>query len=427
MEISSRSIAHRINSWLRDFRGLTPERVEFYSGVLLVAYLAAAIGQLFHCHGLIFKSGAGIGGDFVSNYAASLASLKGDSASVYDIHQHSLREGAILGKKNFGLMGFYYPPMFLLIVLPLSLMPFVASWVVFESATLAGYLAVIQRIAPVRPGLWLAITFPAVIINFMCGQNGFLTTALMGGGLLLLERWPLFAGFVFGLMAYKPQFAVLIPLALIVARQWRALVGTAVSAILFAAVSVVVFGSPAWEAFIRSATFTQKIVLERGGITFSTMQTMFGAIRMWDGSVALAYMFQAAIALYAAAAVVWVWQSRGPFAFKAATLAVGSLMVSPFVMQYDLVLLALPIAWLGMEGFEHGFLPYEKTVLAAAWILPRITLAVTQTAKIPIAPIVMVVLMTAILRRAKRSQSSDLVLSADQSGQERLAGAAIPR
>jgi hypothetical protein len=359
---------------------------------------------------MIFESGANIGGDFINPYAASIAALKGDPASVYDIHRQHLQEAAVTGGRDLGVMGsFTYPPMYLLIVIPLSMLPFIASWVVFESVTLAGYLAVLQRIAPIPVGLWLAITFPAVIINFMCGQNGFLTTALIGGGLLLLDRWPLLAGFLFGLMAYKPQFAILIPIALIAARRWRAFVATAVSAILFASVSLAVFGAPTWRAFVGGIAFTQKIVLERGAIDFSTLQTIFGAIRMWGGSVEVAYVFQAVVAIFAASAVVWVWHSSRPFALKAATMAVGSLMVSPYVLQYDLVLLALPIAWLAMEGFEKGFLPYEKVVLSLAWILPRVSLPVSQSAKIPIAPIVTIALMTAILRRAGHRQPASLV------------------
>ncbi|MGB8413813.1 MAG: glycosyltransferase family 87 protein [Candidatus Binatus sp.] len=392
--------AHRFTSWLRDPSWLTVQRVTFYSGVLLLAYLAAAIAQLFHSHHMIFESGACVGGDFVNPYAASIAALKGDPASVYDIHRQHLQEVAVMGGKDFGVLGFHYPPMYLLIVLPLSMLPFIASWVVFEAVTLGGYLAVLRRIAPVPLGLWLAITFPAVIINFMCGQNGFLTTALTGGGLLLLDRWPLLAGFLFGLMAYKPQFAILIPLALIAGRRWRALIATAISTILFAAASLAVFGAPAWRAFVGSIAFTQKIVLERGAINFPMLQSIFGAIRMWGGSVEVAYVSQAVVAIYAASAVVWVWQTRRPFALKAATVAVGSLMVSPYVLQYDLVLLAIPIAWLAMEGFEKGFLPYEKAVLSVAWILPRVSLPVSQSAKIPIAPIVIIALLTAILRRA---------------------------
>ncbi len=395
---------HRFTSWLRDPSWLTVQRVTFYSGVLLLAYLAAAIAQLFHAHHLIFASGACVGGDFVNPYAGSIAALKGDPASVYDIHRQHLQEVAVMGSTDTGVLGFHYPPMYLLIVLPLSMLPFIASWVVFETVTLGGYLAVLRRIAPIPLGLWLAITFPAVIINFMCGQNGFLTTALIGGGLLLLDRWPLLAGLLFGLMAYKPQFAILIPLALIVGRRWRALIATAISTILFAAASLAVFGASTWRAFIGGIPVTQKIVLEQGAINFPTLQSIFGAIRMWGGSVEVAYVFQAMVAIYAASAVVWVWQTSRPFALKAATLAVGSLMVSPYLLQYDLVLLALPIAWLAMEGFEKGFLPYEKAVLSVAWILPRVSLPVSQGAKIPLAPIVIIALMTAILRRASRRE-----------------------
>jgi alpha-1,2-mannosyltransferase len=396
---------HRLDGLLRDPTWLTRSRILFYSGVLMLAYVVAAIAQMLHSHHMILKSGSGIGGDFVNIYAASIAALRGDPAAVYNIHLQHVQEAAVMGT-DFGVLGFHYPPMYLLMVLPLSMLPFIVSWILFETATLAGYIAVVRRIAPVSPGLWLAITFPGVIVNFTCGQNGFLTTALIGGGLLMLDRAPILAGLLFGLMSYKPQFALLIPLALIAARRWRAFAATAVTAILFAAASFAVFGPSTWHAFLVSVQFTQKIVLEQGGIPMYTLQTVFGAIRMWGGSVGLAYALQAAVALYAAAAVIWIWQSDRPFALKAAALAAGSLMVSPYVLQYDLVLLALPIAWLAMEGYQQGFLPYEKTMLLAAWILPRIGLAVSQMAKIPIAPIVIVALMTAIIRRATYSESA---------------------
>jgi hypothetical protein len=259
----------------------------------------------------------------------------------------------------------------------------------------------------------------------MCGQNGYLTTALIGGGLLLLDRSPLLAGCLFGLMSYKPQFAVLIPLALIAGRQWRALAATAVSATVFAAASLAVFGLPAWRAFLSSATFIQKTVLEQGGVKFSLLQSPFGAIRMLGGGVDAAYVVQAMVAIYAAATVVWVWRGNSPFALKAATLAAGTLMVSPFVQQYDLVLLALPIAWLAMEGFQKGFRPYEKAILAVAWILPRISVPTTQSVKISIAPIVITVLMTTILMRARRGDSAAHTGGADQIRQGPFETAAI--
>ena len=70
--------------------------------------------------------------------------------------------------------------------------------------------------------LLLALAFPAVFVNIGHGHNGFLTAALIGAGLLMLDRRPILAGILFGLMAYKPQFGVLIPLVLAATGRWRA-------------------------------------------------------------------------------------------------------------------------------------------------------------------------------------------------------------
>jgi hypothetical protein len=60
-----------------------------------------------------------------------------------------------------------------------------------------------------------------------------------------------------------------------------------------------------------------------------------------------------------------------------------------------------------MEGFEKGFLPFEKVVLVLSWILPRIAVPIATMAKIPIGPIVIIVLMTAILRRSRHREAVD--------------------
>jgi hypothetical protein len=69
----------------------------------------------------------------------------------------------------------------------------------------------------------------AVFINAVGGQNNTWTAALFGGGLSLLERRPLLAGGLLGLLIYKPQFGLLIPVALLAGRHWRASKGVAVS------------------------------------------------------------------------------------------------------------------------------------------------------------------------------------------------------
>jgi hypothetical protein len=61
------------------------------------------------------------------------------------------------------------------------------------------------------------------------GQNSTWTPGLFGGGLSLLERRPLLAGGLLGLLIYKLQLGLLIPVALLAGRHWRASEGLAVS------------------------------------------------------------------------------------------------------------------------------------------------------------------------------------------------------
>ncbi len=90
--------------------------------------------------------------------------------------------------------------------------------------TLAAYIAAIAGILGLRTGVLFALGFPAAIWNITAGQNGFLTAALIGGTLGLLERHPALAGICLGLLTYKPQFGLLFPIVLIADRRWLTIV-----------------------------------------------------------------------------------------------------------------------------------------------------------------------------------------------------------
>jgi alpha-1,2-mannosyltransferase len=84
----------------------------------------------------------------------------------------------------------------------------------------------------------------------------------------------------------------------------------------------------------------------------------------------------------------------------AAALATGVLLTTPYMMDYDLVILALPIAWIALEGRRSGFLPYEKSLLALVWLLPLFARSLAGHALIPVAPLAMLLLLADIARRA---------------------------
>ena len=145
--------------------------------------------------------------------------------------------------------------------------------------------------------LLLALAFPAVLINLGHGHNGFLTAALITSALMQLQKNPTLAGVLFGLMAYKPQFGVLVPLVLLAGGYWRAFFAAAATVATLTVIVTAAFGLDVWHAFFDSLAFTREVVLERGDTGWHKIQSVFSWVRMWGGGVTLAYVLQASSAL----------------------------------------------------------------------------------------------------------------------------------
>jgi hypothetical protein len=160
------------------------------------------------------------------------------------------------------------------------------------------------------------------------------------------------------------------------------------------------FGVDVWSAFLATGTFTRTVVLEQGGTGWYKIQSVFSWVRMWGGGIALAYAAQGAVMLLVAAALTWLWRSPAAFPLKAAGLLIGSLLATPYSLDYDLMLLAPAIAYLALDGFARGFAPWEKTVLAALWIVPLIARSVPQATLIPLAVPILLLAFILLLRRA---------------------------
>jgi hypothetical protein len=259
---------------------------------------------------------------------------------------------------------------------------------------------VIHRIAPQRIALLLAAAFPPVLANLTHGHNGFLTTSLLGGGLAALRTRPVAAGVLFGLLAYKPQFGALIPFALAAGGHWRAFLAAAVTVVTVVAGSVMWFGAGIWTTFFESLDFTTKVVLEAGGTSWFKQQSAFALVRRLGGTVDLAYLVQIALAVACVAAVIRLWHSSARFEIKAAGLAVGTLLATPYLFDYDMLALAPAIAFLGINGLANGFSNYEKSVLAFAWIAPFFTRSVGAVTPVSLGLAAMLLLMGVILVRA---------------------------
>jgi alpha-1,2-mannosyltransferase len=404
---------------LRSGVWLTPARARGYSLILLSLSVVAVVGWIALSDGLIDRNGKPIGTDFSSFYAAGSLVLEGRAGDVYNMAAHYAREQQIFGTAT-PYYGWLYPPIFLLLAAPLASMPYPVALAVWQVSTFVLYLAVIgvivdrmgKRGMAIGP-TWLAVAvgFPAVLINLGHGQNGFLTAGLFGAALLALPAHQLLAGALFGLLAYKPQFALVVPVALLAAGQWRAVVAAGITVMALVGITGLVFGVDLWLAFAASTETSRKLLLEQGDVGFEKLQSVFAAVRMWGGGIPLAYATQGIVSVVVLCGTAWTWHSDCDRDLKSALLVVATLLASPHVLDYDLVMLALAIAFTVSAGSAGGFRDYEISLLAAAWIVPLVTRGIAGVTAIPLGLLVLLALYGFGLRRATQDPTGLAVRS----------------
>ncbi|MCP4617515.1 MAG: DUF2029 domain-containing protein [Bradyrhizobium sp.] len=385
---------------------LTAARARGYSLILLVICTLAFAGWIAISDGLIDRNGKPIGTDFSNVYAAGSLTWQGRAAEAYEPALQHAAEKAIFGGRDVPFYGWHYPPFFFAVAFLVAAVPYgwgLALWLV---ASFAAYLAMLRAIVARPETLLIGAAFPAVFVNIGHGHNGFLTAALLGGALLLLDRRPWLAGVLIGLLVYKPQFGVLIPIALLAGARWNTIAAAGLTVGAVVAVSFATLGVDVWHAFFESMKFTQTIVLEQGGTGWEKIQSIFSASRNWGANVATAYAIQGTLALLLAASIAWLWYSDAAFELKAAALALASLLATPYVLDYDLVVLAVAIAFVARHGFARGFHDYEISLCVAAWLVPLLSRSIAGATGIPLGLIVMLAFYVIVLRRAVRNHAT---------------------
>jgi hypothetical protein len=336
---------------------------------LAMANLAYLIASYVQGTWLVGPNGLAIESDFVNVWAAGHLVLQGNPALAYDWPAHKAIEEMAVGHSFQGYFGWHYPPMFLFFAATLAMFSYVTAYLAWVLVTFPAYVIVVRQITAERQGILLALAFPAILSNFVVGQNGFLTAGLIGGALLTLERRPILAGIFVGLLTYKPHLGLLFPIALIAGGHWRVIASATVTTLVIALASLLAFGTETWIAFFHSISHTSQAFLSDGWANFGKLQTLFGLLRTLGAPEAIAWSAQIALALAAAVTIALIWRSDKPFELKAAALGAGAALATPYLYTYDLVVLAVPLAFLYRLGRRGGFMIYEIGLIMLACAL----------------------------------------------------------
>ncbi len=265
---------------------------------------------------------------------------------------------------------FAYPPSFLLLIWPLALLGRTASYVVFVLVTLAFYLAAIGRRPWRRPIMLLGLIAPATVLTITAGQNGLLTGALLIGGCRLLERRPVLAGVLFGLLSCKPQLGVLIPVALMAAGMWRVIAAAAATVLASVVASGAAFGWDMWARWMHALFGLTRFVSAQPKL-YQLMPTVSANLHLLGAPPWLALAAQLGAAGLAAAGVWWSWR-RGPGRVPTAVLQVGTFLATPYAFFYDLPILTNALLEIALDRLDtnEAFAGGELLAMAAAVVLP---------------------------------------------------------
>lgn len=335
-----------------------------------------------------------IGRDFAQFWAVAVMTWQGEALGAFSASLEPQLE-QMLGA-DVGFMNFPYPPPALLYLLPLAALPYLASLIAWLLSTFAALAVLIRRHVTPAPLLLIGFVLsPASIVNIVSGQNGYLSTFLLCGGLLLLERRPVLAGLLIGLLSYKPQLGLLLPFLLMAGNHWRAFVAASVTVLALIGASFVFPGLEAWRLYLSEVAPHQMTYMQHGtGIYQQMTPSYFMAGRVLDLGLPVAWSLQALASLGALAAILWSQRQQGPAELKIAVALVAVFLATPYAFTYEMLIVYVAILLAG-RCFDES--RGERLVFVLVWLFPVFAIFLP----VPIGPVLLTALLVVFLRRLR--------------------------
>lgn len=393
-------------AFLRDAPWLNRARTRAYAFILALGMFLALsfefVSMFLGRHPWAPSTDPGKAGpaDFVSFWCAGRMALAGHAADAWNLAAMSPPEHAIAVLDPKASLAFFYPPTFLLLCLPFAALPYLGGFAAFVAAQGAALILLLRRIVP-RAWGWLPVLgFPGLLMNAATGQNGFVSAACLAAPVLLLERRPWLAGVALGGLVFKPHLALCVPVALLAARRWQALFAAGATALVLLLAAWLVLGTDAYRAFFASLPAVRD-ALENHREDWGKLQSIYTTVRLFGAPLTAAYAVQGALAVCVATWLAVLCGRRPGAGAEMAALAAAALLCSPHVLDYDLAVTGVPLAWLARQAQAGGWLPWEKALAAFAYVWPLVARLLTQSGALPVAPLVLLGLFVLVWRRSR--------------------------
>jgi len=305
-----------------------------------------------------------------------------------------------VGLEGPGSTPFPYPPIFVPVVGLLGMLPYNGAYALFMGATLALYLLAIALPRPQAPLVLMAIAAPSTIVTLVAGQTGFLAGALMIGGIRLAQARPALGGVLLGLLAFKPQYGLMVPVALAAAGAWRCILAAVVTVLLLVVCTSAGFGWHLWADWLAyMPAFSAQFERESSQLLY-LMPTLTATLRALGATPGMARPPQLVLAVLCA---IWVWRAcrdgLGPRALL--VLATAAFLATPYAFVYDLPLLSGAVLLYVQHRLHNparhrsGLSTLKVGALVLALAVPAILVHVG--AKLPIGPLALMLLAAVLI------------------------------
>jgi hypothetical protein len=287
-----------------------------------------------------------------------------------------------------------------LFIWPLGLLPYLPAYAVWCVVGLGLYLLAAWSGGVGRNRMLFLAAAPGVTVNVFFGQNGFLTAALLIGGLANLDRRPILSGVLFGILTIKPQFGLLVPVLLVMTARWRVIAAAVATTTVLVAVTSLWFGADIWAEYVRKVMPQQHWLLTQGGgLLLPMVSSAFVSARSVGLPLSIDWLVQAITSAAALLMVVWTfWRKRDPI-LSLALFVTATFLFSPWMLNYDMVVFGWVVALI-RERADNTVA--DDRLAIAVWALPVIML-LFGAVHIPIAMLVLPAFAGRLIWRLSRT------------------------
>jgi alpha-1,2-mannosyltransferase len=396
-DFSQRGIAQKLAALL------TSRRITTWGTGLLVLSWFVYIHTMM-VPGLLDRVGRFKGTDYIQFYVMGSLVLDGRADALYDGDAH-LAEGRRVIDPALPLYASHpnYSPHVALGFAPLAILPWGWSLALFLVLTTLCYGVSVWLVWRECPALrthgWpvaiLALASPLFFVQLRYGQTS--AVALLFWSLAfvaLCRNRPFLAGIALGCLAYKPQMGIVVGIVFLAARHWQVVAGALSAA---TAQLVVAWLASGWTTMGSYFKALGTLILNPSLVEIypSEIHSLRGFFQLLIPSTTVVTLCFSVSLVAVLAVANRSWSGSGPLPVRVGQLVLLSVLASPHLISYDLLLLTLPLLVLadwGLRNRDHPFGGRVCLLLVLVYFSPFSGVVVARLTHVQISVIVFVLL-----------------------------------